>query len=616
MKRGHLFGLSLASILLTLFAITLLFGASAQAAGGNVMGWGYNANGQTGIGKAGSGPCECVDVPTLAPELSGVAEVSPGYDQGLALMQDGTVRAWGYNGFGELGDGTTNESLTPVQVPGLSNVVAVSAGYPTSLALLSNGTVAAWGSNEYGELGQGSVTGPETCGSGSCSTKPIPIPGLSNVIAIAAGYYYDLALLADGRVMFWGYDYYGESGNGTGTQSGCECISQPTAVPGVANAVQIAPGGYHALALLADGTVSAWGYNYEGQLGTGSIIEGTECDCSGAVSPSGLSGVKEVAAGYYHSLALLQDGTVKTWGENGEGQLGDGSHEGPETCSPSSYPCSKSPLSIPVTAQLISSKGDSALAESTNGIPVGWGENSSGQLGDGTTEERDSAVPVSGLSGFSELVSGEYTSNAIVGPSQALNVAFAGAGSGVVGGQRGVLCSSNCTARFPQSQVKILRAIPSPGSGFAGFTGPCTGTGTCQVKLDTDQTVTATFGPPAGTVITKSKIKRHRAKKHKKGKAKGKSWATARFAFSAPGAITGYECELVRPKPKKHHRKHHSKGKHHARASKAAHAKFSACASPKVYKHLRPGKYTFKVRAVDILGVDAHPAVKKFRVRP
>jgi hypothetical protein len=119
----------------------------------------------------------------------------------------------------------------------------------------------------------------------------------------------------------------------------------------------------------------------------------------------------------------------------------------------------------------------------------------------------------------------------------------------------------------------------------------------CQAKMESDQTVTATFGVPAGTKITEAKIVNRRKK--------------ATFSFSAPGAITGYECLLIRPKAKKKHKRQHK-----AKASrKAKKATFASCRGPKTYTRLRPGKYTFEVRALDILGADANPAKRVFKIK-
>ena len=135
--------------------------------------------------------------------------------------------------------------------------------------------------------------------------------------------------------------------------------------------------------------------------------------------------------------------------------------------------------------------------------------------------------------------------------------------------------------------MENLRAEPKPGSGFAGYSGPCSGTASvCQLKLDQDRTLTATFGPPKGTKITKAKI--------------AAAKRSASFSFSAPGAITGFQCTLVKP-----HLAHRKKQK----------PRFSTCKAPRAFKHLRPGRYTFKVRALDVLGADAHPATRHFTIR-
>lgn len=139
--------------------------------------------------------------------------------------------------------------------------------------------------------------------------------------------------------------------------------------------------------------------------------------------------------------------------------------------------------------------------------------------------------------------------------------------------------------------MQVLRAEPNPGSGFAGFTGACTGTGPCQVKMAQDQTVTATFGPPAGSAITGFTKRKRRAA----------------FSFAAPGAVTGFECKLKRPKPKP------KKGKK-AKRPRAV-PKFAPCGPGKAYKRLKPGRYRFEVRAVNILGADAKPAVRKFGIK-
>lgn len=581
-------------VIVGLCLMGLLFSASAQAAGGTGMAWGGNYYGQLGIGSETTTGCECIPTPTAVQGLSEATQIAGGYYSTVALRANGTVMAWGYNQRGALGNGTTNNSASAVPVSGITNAIAVADGGEHGLALLSNGTVMAWGANGDGELGLGTTSGPETCGVSPCSRVPVLIPGLSNVIAISAGYYFSSALLADGSVVTWGYDYYGELGDGTGIQPGCECIDHPVAVPGVSGAVAISASWYTTMALLQDGTVKAWGYNYYGELGNGSQTTESTCDCLGPVSVNGVSGVKTMATGGYHGLVELSNGNVQGWGYNAEGELGNGTFT-TTGCECSLTPGPVSGLSSP---QALSAGAYHNLALLPNGTVQGWGENEEGQVGDGTTEDRNVPTNVAGLSGVSGVTADDYQSFAVIGPSQALNVAEAGTGTGTVGGS-GILCPPNCGSRYPQGQVQVLRAVPGAGSGFAGFSGPCTGTGTCQVSLGQDQTVTATFGPPKGTAITKAKVSSHKK--------------SARFAFTAPGAITGFECKLVRPKPKRRHNKPKG-GKRLARKGGKKVA-FSACGAPKVYKHLGPGHYAFKVRALDILGADPAPAVKSFKIK-
>jgi alpha-tubulin suppressor-like RCC1 family protein len=595
----------------------LAIGTSAQAAiGSKALGWGDNAYGQTGNGAPSEGGCTCVPVPTAVPGIVDATQISGGEVHTLALHATGTVSAWGYNVFGQLGDGTSVERETPVQVSGLFNVVAVDGGYEHSLALLADGTVMAWGDNLNGELGIGTSSGPEGCGGKEedpCSRVPVKVPGLSDVVAIAAGYYFNLALRADGTVMAWGYDYYGTLGDGVGHQSGCECVDHPVQVPGVSGAVAIAAGENHAIALLGDGSVRFWGETSYGQAGNGTTIPAPPptCRCVPAVTVDGLPGpVHTLAGGGLHSLALSGGGNPLAWGSNNYGQLGNGI-EPENKCS-----CESRPVAVLAITGLQSiSAGEShTLAALADGSVRGWGDNLHGQVGDGTEAQRLVPVPASGVSGASAVSADSDTSFALIGPSRTLTVELAGAGTGTVGGAGGIVCPAvNCVARFPDSRVEILRAEAAPGTGFAGFTGACTGTGPCRVRMDADKEVTATFGPPKGTRITRARIKQgKRAKKRKKAarasisrkqRRRAKPRARATFSFTAPGVVTRYQCMLVRPKPK---------GK---KAKRKRKPRFSKCSSPKRYRKLRKGRYTFRVRALNALGADARPAVRKFRIR-
>jgi hypothetical protein len=312
---------------------------------------------------------------------------------------NGTVMAWGNNSKGQLGNGTTADSDVPVQVSGLSGVTAISTGDDGSLALLSNGTVMAWGSNEAGELGDGSTTGPEECYLHTpCSTRPVPVSGLSEVTAIAGGYDHSLALLKNGTVMAWGQNWVGQLGDGG---SGLEASSDvPVPVSGLDGVTAIAASGLDSLALISDGAVMAWGENSNGQLGNGS-----KADSDVPVAVNGLSEATAIASGPDDSLALLSNGTAMAWGGNKWGQLGDG------TKARSDVPVAVSGLSE--ATAIASGESEDSLALLKDGRVMAWGEGGAGALGNGTETGSDVPIAVSGLGGVTAISAGWHSGLAI-----------------------------------------------------------------------------------------------------------------------------------------------------------------------------------------------------------
>jgi len=291
----------------------------AVAAGGHSLALASDGSvwawGNNSNGQLGDGTTTTRFAPTQVVGLGGVTAISAGWAHSLALTKDGTVWAWGWNQFGQLGTGKTDDNHNPVQVSGLTGVVAVAAGKEQSFALKADGTVSAWGNNEYGYLGNGTPSAPQL--------RPVTVSGLSGVVAIAAGHVHTLALKSDGTVSAWGLGWWGNLGNGT-----TAIAPAPVAVSGLSRVVAIAAGGAHSLALKNDGSVSAWGANDAtplgvtggGQLGLGDTTMRTT-----PVTVNQLSGVVGIAAGGVHSLALTGDGTVWAWGSSGFGQVGNGS---------------------------------------------------------------------------------------------------------------------------------------------------------------------------------------------------------------------------------------------------------------------------------------------------
>jgi alpha-tubulin suppressor-like RCC1 family protein len=287
-----------------------------------------------------------------------------------ALLADGTAKCWGNNYDGQLGDGTNTNKNTPVTVSGLTNAVAIAGGAAHTCALLSDGTAKCWGNNYYGQLGDGTFIDKNT---------PVTVSGLTNAVAIAASFYHTCALLSDGTAKCWGRNDYGQLGDGTNTNK-----NTPVTVSGLTNAVAIAAGGYHTCALLADGTAKCWGYNGNGQLGDGTFI-----DKNTPVTVSGLTNAVAIAGGAAHTCALLSDGTAKCWGNNAEGQLGDGG-----TFIEKTTPVTVSGLT---NAVAIAAGSSHTCALLSDGTVKCWGRNDYGQLGDGTFIDKNTPVTVSGL---------------------------------------------------------------------------------------------------------------------------------------------------------------------------------------------------------------------------
>ena len=196
-------------------------------------------------------------LPVRVVGLSDIVAVAAGDTFSLALRNDGRVFAWGRNFDGQLGDGSGVFRVNPVEVPNLTAVRSIAAGRASSFAIRSDGSVMAWGMG--GNLGDGTnVT----------RLSPVPIPGLSNIEQISADNG-GLARTTAGEVWYWGINNWGESGDGT---RGVVHLS-PVRVPGLQLITDIAVGGAHNLALQSNGTVWAWGYGYDGEIGIEPPVE-------------------------------------------------------------------------------------------------------------------------------------------------------------------------------------------------------------------------------------------------------------------------------------------------------------------------------------------------------
>jgi alpha-tubulin suppressor-like RCC1 family protein len=270
---------------------------------GGVWAWGQNTYGQLGDGTTGD---HTTPMPVSGLE-SAVTAVSACSRHTLAL-KDGGVWSWGYNGTGELGDGTQIQRNAPVLITSLaSGVTAIASGDFHGLALQGGG-VYAWGLNNYGQIGDGTTE--------MLRLAPVPVSGLgSGVTAISAGYGHNLAI-KDGALWAWGWNNYGQLGDGTTNSA-----STPLPVSGLSGGVTaIAAGGEFSL-VVKDGGVWTWGRNLNGELGDGTK---TQRFAPMQIDPTDLHDITAIAVKHYSSYALSADGSLWVWGANGYGQLGLG----------------------------------------------------------------------------------------------------------------------------------------------------------------------------------------------------------------------------------------------------------------------------------------------------
>ena len=404
----------------------------ALLSSGHIDCWGYNVYGQLGNGSTSSS-----DTPVEVQGISSATEVTAGGEHTCALLSSAHIRCWGHNLDGELGNGTTSSSDTPVEVQGINNATQVTAGGKHTCALLSSSHADCWGFNHYGQLGNDTETNSDT---------PVEVQGISNATQVTAGADHTCALLSSRHADCWGFNHYGQLGNDTETNS-----DAPVEVQGISSATEVTAGGEHTCAVLSSSHIDCWGHNFYGQLGNGTIGSSDT-----PVEVQGISNATQVTAGAEHTCALLSNGHIDCWGNNLYGQLGNGTNGGgsdtPVEVAGISNATQVRPAPVTrarccpaatSTAGASTATGSSGTArpaartrrwkcrgsakpprssgggEHTCALLSGghidcWGENGSGELGNGATSSSDTPVEVHGISNATEVTAGYYHTCALL----------------------------------------------------------------------------------------------------------------------------------------------------------------------------------------------------------
>jgi len=363
--------------------------ACALTTAGAVKCWGWN-----GAGQLGDGTTTDRSVPTDVSGLSsGVAAISARGRRTCAVTTQGGVKCWGWNAVGQVGDGTTTTRLTPVDVLGLtSGVTSVSAGQDHTCALTNANGLKCWGSNVYGQLGDTTTTNRLTATS---------VAGLSGGVAsLSTGGHHTCAVLVGGAVKCWGYNGYGQIGDGNSAFS----QPNPTSVSGLSSGVvKVAGGTFYNCALTTEGAVKCWGSNAYRTL-----ADGTNVNRATPVDALGLSsGVASIEANESHSCVLLKDGSLKCWGHNLFGQLGRGVASAAQSTPAAVAGFSGRPVALSVH------EGNGCAITAGGGAKC-WGRNNLGQIGDNTSATRLVPTDVSGLTNrVSRIAIGRYHTCAV-----------------------------------------------------------------------------------------------------------------------------------------------------------------------------------------------------------
>ncbi len=333
---------------------------------GRVLGWGRNRAGQLG----GAGTANTIRTPTLIPLPGKAVNVAVSSETSYAVLDDGSVYAFGRGYDGQLGIGEAGTTMRmptdnpgtaePQHVVGVAEATAVFATDSAAFVLRKDGSVAGWGRS--GLLGKAYM--PASYGElAPMAATAVPVPGVTGLTRLSLSASHALGLTADGHVVAWGSNTRGELGQGRAT----DFEALPVAVPGLQDVVDIVAGGGTSAAVTRDGGVWVWGSNQDGHLANGTTSDfGNKAD---ALSPLRLKGiVKAVAVDIgdagRHTIVLLADGSLRAWGNSDWGQVGAGVSGEPQ-------PTVQKPRIVKV--KRIWATGNNSYALRTDGTFWMWG---------------------------------------------------------------------------------------------------------------------------------------------------------------------------------------------------------------------------------------------------
>ena len=413
----------------------------AVASDGSLWGWGLNSSGQLGTGNTTATTSSPVQIGTL----KNWSKMLVGWSHTMAIKTDGTLWGWGFNTYGQIGDGTAAAKSSPVQIGTLTDWSTAASGNNHTLALKTDGTIWTWGFNGNGELGL-------NIGTAVYRSSPVQIGTQTNWAWVGAGSNHSLGVKTDGTLWSWGRGGQGEGGRNTNTN-----VSSPVQVGTLTNWLKVQGGGYYSMAIKTDGSLWGWGFNNYGQVGNMSATTrsspvqiGTLTDwlnihagkdagglsngstlaikTNGTLWAWGLNSSGQNAQGeiiitarsspvqigtntYFasgsfgqqHGVALLNDGTLASWGLESTSVLGQFLTFAVSRSSPSQVGDFNTSWG---TSAVVSVGVSYTMVAKTDGTLWGWGLNTNGQLGTGNTVNQSSPVQIGTLNKWKSVACG------------------------------------------------------------------------------------------------------------------------------------------------------------------------------------------------------------------
>ena len=329
---------------------------------GTLKCWGWNYYGQVGDGTKINR-----NTPTNIDPGTSYQSVTLGSFHTCGITTSGTLKCWGYNYYGQVGDGTTTNRPTPTNIDPGTSYQSVTPGSYHTCGITTSGTLKCWGGNNYGQVGDGTKINRNT---------PTNIDPGTSYQSVTLGSFHTCGITTSGTLKCWGYNYYGQVGDGTTTNR-----PTPTNIDPGTSYQSVTPGSYHTCGITTSGTLKCWGGNNYGQVG-----DGTKINRNTPTNIDPGTSYQSVTLGSFHTCGITTSGTLKCWGYNYYGQVGDGTTTNRPT--PTNIDPGTSYLSV------VTPGSSHTCGITTSGTLKCWGVNESGQVGDGTTTNRPTPTAV------------------------------------------------------------------------------------------------------------------------------------------------------------------------------------------------------------------------------